>query len=775
MSTTTTATLTTTTFVTTSITDTATSTIIQKLAYPTPTCIVTSDPDQQIYVSNLVAHEVAHHWLGDLVTMKWWNNLWLNEGFAEWAQYLGTNISYPTWNIYDSHFFEMEHEIVFARELGGFTRSVGVDREEDVSGSGEIVRMFDDLTYNKGASIIRMFESHLASAEPETPRKKKNKPTIEFDCSPWCRVVRNYLNSSATFGTVTPDDLYNNIDTEDESGLVSAAMQVWIEKEGVPIVWVDKDGAVRQERLVAWRNVSATAMLNDDDKNKPAPPSVPKKPKRPKKDEKGWFIPFTYKYIDVNVTTGVAKLDKRTFRKSVDVDTTVVIPHEHLVSPGDETWRLLLANPGRTGLYRFKPTKVDLKLYAKVMNENHKLLEPIDRAGLVSDLIALTLSNHIFPNQSLPILTYLQKESHPTVWRVAVTGLTNLLRAMELHEGYIPLFQFLQSLVFPIADSVKWWPTCEQDPSPFDIQQLRSIILPFAAALQHPPTISRSLQLFQNWTREAGVAVITANSGSTRVPLLPSACFQIQEDFSTLMQLVYETAVIENPIESFLVLRNISLANLPGDYSTDRVYPLVKSPFPAHLKTLLHFVEGDEEGDEVGDVDDKKRVLGIFAKSDWLERVDVVATRGGQVGVELAWDSIRWGRFQRDGGDAHHDVSELKRRTVGVGRTKKLHRRALNRMWEEGSQSLWDILVASGGPNVDDLIESIVATAWKDGAVWRDAVAIVESASENKGKKESPVVTAVRRGLERSNAAAKFRNLFGDSVGEWITTRAVNM
>ncbi|KAI9328710.1 hypothetical protein BDR26DRAFT_873652 [Obelidium mucronatum] len=594
-------------------------------------------PDHQIYVSNLVAHEIAHHWVGDLVTMKWWNSLWLNEGFAEWAQYPGTNATFPDWNIYKDLFFEMEHEVVFAKELGGYTRGTGVEKEEEVGDVGEVVRMFDALTYSKGACIIRMFEGHLASAEPESPRKKKNKPS-EFDCSPWCRVMRNYLST-------WHDDVYNSIDTEDESGLVSAAMQGWIEKEGVPVVWVDKDGAVRQERMLAWRNVN--------DKT-PIPP--PKKPKRPKKDEKG---------------CGKAVLQKRTFRDFVGSSPGSIL--------SNDTQRVLLANPGRLG------------------TENPDILAPIDRAGLVSD--------------SLPILAYLGQELHPTVWRVAVIGLKNLLSAMELHEGYIPLYQFIQTLVFPVADFVGWWSVCTS--AEFQKQQLRSIILPFAATLRHTGTIAYSLDLFGKWTGP--------------------------KDLPVLLQIVYESAVIADPIEAVKLLRNESLG-FPGDFWS-------VSPFPAHLKSLLLPLDDGDGKDYV-----------MFAKSEWLKRVEVVASKGGQVGIQLAWDAIRWSRVRKGGGQL--DFGSMR---DDVGRFNSVLEPGFvagggGGGGEEETESLWDLLVSTGGPNVDRAVEAIVASAWKDGLI----------ASGGAGGKESFVITSVKRGLQRASAADKFRRVLGESVNKWL-------
>ncbi|ORY43158.1 hypothetical protein BCR33DRAFT_766811 [Rhizoclosmatium globosum] len=692
---------------------------------------ILSDPDKQIYVSNLVAHEVVHHWFGDLVTMKWWNNLWLNEGFAEWGQYLGTNISFPSWKIYD-RFFEMEHELVFAKELGGHTRSVGEEFEKSVESIGEIVRMFDELSYNKGASILRMFDAHMATLEVDKPgggsgSEKAPQPTKKYDCSTWCRVLRTYLNTTS-FSSATPDDLYNAIDTVDESGFVSAAFQGWIEKDGVPVVWVDKEGVVKQERLLAWRNTSSNLEMEDEEDDVvPAP----KKPRKPKKDEKGWFIPFVYKHLDLN-TSSVEELV---------VNRRWVIPsQETRLMDSDfknDSVRVMLANPGRTGLFRFRPSKADYPLLATLLNTNHEMLAPIDRAGLVSDLIALMLANYVKPEHGLPIIKYLSKERNPTVWRVAVASLTSLLKSMELHQGYTQTYQFIQSLVFPVADSIGWWSDCTipAQPQDFNSQNLRNIILPFAATLNHMETVTTARDLYITWTKE-----------SESKPTVTPKCFQIQEDFSTLVRIVYDRAVRDDPIAAYEVLRNAS-RGMPGDINGVKQDVFAVSAIVSHVKELV----------DLGDIPAGASDIQIIQFTrQWSSRLKAVAETSGQLGVELAWESLRYARFRKHVGELGKRGSQ---QVLGVSRMNGSESTVVD-------ESLWDAIVRVGLKNVDAAVEAIVAAGWKDGPIWRDAKLVVESIS-GQGK-ESAVVTAVRKGLDRADAAGKFREEVGEAVRVWM-------
>ncbi|TSL68185.1 Aminopeptidase N [Bagarius yarrelli] len=110
-------------------------------------------------IVTVVAHELAHMWFGNLVTLKWWNDLWLNEGFASYVEYLGADYAEPTWN--------MKDQIV----LYDINRAFAVDslvsshplscKEEEVNTPVEITQMFNTISYSKGAAVLRMLSQFL--------------------------------------------------------------------------------------------------------------------------------------------------------------------------------------------------------------------------------------------------------------------------------------------------------------------------------------------------------------------------------------------------------------------------------------------------------------------------------------------------------------------------------------------------------------------------------------------------------------------------------------
>ncbi|KAF1743979.1 hypothetical protein MXB_3141 [Myxobolus squamalis] len=109
---------------------------------------------QSVYL--VVAHEIAHQWFGNLVTMKWWNDLWLNEGFANWIEFLAVDSCYPGLNIW-SQFTVSNH--TRALELDSLVNSHPI--EVDVRSPSDLDEIFDDITYCKGASLINMMYNYI--------------------------------------------------------------------------------------------------------------------------------------------------------------------------------------------------------------------------------------------------------------------------------------------------------------------------------------------------------------------------------------------------------------------------------------------------------------------------------------------------------------------------------------------------------------------------------------------------------------------------------------
>jgi len=170
-------------------------------------------------VADVVCHEIAHMWFGNLVTMKWWNGIWLNEAFATMMEVLACDAFRPEWERWVS--FGVEREAALAVDGLHATRPV----EFPVGRPEEAEAMFDVLTYQKGGSVLRMLEQFIG---PEVFRAG----------------IHDYLTTHA-YGNTETADLWDAL--ERASGRdVRTIMSTWIDQGGYPLVTVDDQGALAQ-------------------------------------------------------------------------------------------------------------------------------------------------------------------------------------------------------------------------------------------------------------------------------------------------------------------------------------------------------------------------------------------------------------------------------------------------------------------------------------------------------------------------------------------------
>jgi puromycin-sensitive aminopeptidase len=177
-------------------------------------------------VADVVAHENAHMWFGDLVTMSWWNGLWLNEAFATFMGMMAVDVWKPQWQRWTS--FGISRASALLIDGLNSTRPI----EYPVTAPKDAEAMFDVLTYEKGAAVLRMFEQHLG-------------PDVFRDG------VRLYLERHA-FGNTETGDLWKALG-EASGADVPRMLDGWIFRPGYPLVHADLDGTgrlrLRQQRF----------------------------------------------------------------------------------------------------------------------------------------------------------------------------------------------------------------------------------------------------------------------------------------------------------------------------------------------------------------------------------------------------------------------------------------------------------------------------------------------------------------------------------------------
>jgi aminopeptidase N len=181
-------------------------------------------------IFSVLAHEMAHQWFGDLVTMGWWDNLWLNEGFASWMQEKAASHFYPQWKTWLNGYGQKQYAMALD------ARRTSHSIQQPVADQSEAMTAFDGITYNKGQALIRMLENYLG----ETAFRDG---------------IRRYMGAHA-YGNTTTTDLWQALENAADKKVTGIAAS-YTEQDGVPLISAetscsgdDQRMTLRQDRFV---------------------------------------------------------------------------------------------------------------------------------------------------------------------------------------------------------------------------------------------------------------------------------------------------------------------------------------------------------------------------------------------------------------------------------------------------------------------------------------------------------------------------------------------
>jgi puromycin-sensitive aminopeptidase len=338
-------------------------------------------------IADVVAHENAHMWFGDLVTMAWWNGLWLNEAFATFMEMLAVDAWKPEWDRWTT--FGVSRAA--ALSVDGLQSSRPI--EYPVRAPKDAEAMFDVLTYEKGASVLRMLEQHIG-------------PTVFRDG------VRDYLHSHA----------YRNADTKDlwvSVGKVAAQpipemMDGWIFHPGYPLLAVSQSGPtelfITQQRFTYLPDGSS--------------------------GRHRWHIP-----IQLRVYAGGATKTQRLLL--ADAERRVTIP---------EDCEAILVNEGGHGFYRVQYSQ-DLR--AKLFRQGLDRLTAIERFNLINDVWATAVAGLTSLQEYLEFTASFTGERDKNVWAVLLDSFSLLNRIIESQDRPT-LEAFVRARVGPAVAELGW-------------------------------------------------------------------------------------------------------------------------------------------------------------------------------------------------------------------------------------------------------------------------------------------------------------------------------
>ncbi len=346
-------------------------------------------------IADVVAHENAHMWFGDLVTMSWWNGLWLNEAFATFAEMLAVDAWKPQWQRWTT--FGVSRAV--AMLVDGLHSSRPI--EYPVRAPKDADAMFDTLTYEKGASVLRMLEQYLG---PDVFRNG----------------IRDYLKRHA-YGNADTKDLWVSLGRAAKQP-VPTLMNNWIFKPGYPLVSVSlgKNGRLR---LAQHRFTYLS------------------KPKAGKAQR--WRIP-----IQLRVATA-GKSDSR----------RVLMTGATLQMKVPEKLESVLVNEGGHGFYRVRYEPALLKGLLRLLPDG---LAPIERFNLINDAWASTVAGLVPPDEYLDMTGSFMGDRDKNVWAVLLDSFHLLHRILEPDRR--PAFEALvRGRMAPAVADLGWAPRPGED------------------------------------------------------------------------------------------------------------------------------------------------------------------------------------------------------------------------------------------------------------------------------------------------------------------------
>lgn len=177
----------------------------------------TSSTRTKQYIAEVISHEIAHQWFGNLVTMKWWNDLWLNESFATFMATKIVNKFYPEWDLWDQF---LGDAMLNAMSLDALKNSHPIN--VDVKHPAQIREIFDAISYDKGGNVLRMLENYVGI---ENFRKG----------------LKYYLTQHK-YSNAEGQDLWKSIGRVAHKP-VDAMMKTWIDQVGYPVVDVKRNNS----------------------------------------------------------------------------------------------------------------------------------------------------------------------------------------------------------------------------------------------------------------------------------------------------------------------------------------------------------------------------------------------------------------------------------------------------------------------------------------------------------------------------------------------------
>jgi aminopeptidase N len=340
----------------------------------------------------VLAHEMAHQWFGDLVTMGWWDNLWLNEGFASWMQEKAAEHFYPHWQTWLNGYGQKQ----FAMALDARRTSHPI--QQPVADSSEAIAAFDGITYNKGQALIRMLENYLGERAFRDG-------------------IRKYMAAHA-YGNTTTADLWRALESAAGKPVAGVAAS-FTEQDGVPLIMAETACSGDAQRMTLRQDRFVIAPAGSEGTVR---------------SSRAWSVPITVGPLNATQPAQVLLLQGST---------------EFAAGACGEAMKV---NLGDIGYYRVEYGPNSRAVLAKSL----AAMTPEDRLNFVADSWALVQAGRAEPSAYLALIGELRSDDHRAVWDQVANALTRLERLARDRSERPALQSYGRARLRPVFDRLGW-------------------------------------------------------------------------------------------------------------------------------------------------------------------------------------------------------------------------------------------------------------------------------------------------------------------------------
>uniref|UniRef100_A0A1A7XIV8 Aminopeptidase n=1 Tax=Iconisemion striatum TaxID=60296 RepID=A0A1A7XIV8_9TELE len=391
-------------------------------------------------IVHIICHELAHQWFGNLVTMKWWNEIWLNEGFASYMSYMAVDDAEPSFQIKDTMVMSDLH---FALEEDALTSSHPLSTPlEEVQTTSQILGMFDAISYSKGAMVLRM----LADVVEQDV----------FDNS-----IKAYLKAFRG-KNVEQSDLWNFIQSiRQDKGVfsISTLMEKWTTQMGFPVITINTTSGEIYQKHFLYNN-SAESDLS-------------------------WLIPIKY-------MTAISSASR------VWLEVRGPVRKEEFISKKNE-W--ILANINCTGYYRVNYNPENWQRLLTQLETDPKRIPLMNRGQLIDDAFNLARAELVNVTLALNTTRFLSKERAYLPWESAVRNLEYFVLMFDRSEVYGPMQVYLREQVKGLYNFFKNYTDTSTVPEDHSLQHNQILAIDVACSNGLPECIEMAQSKFAAWMK----------------------------------------------------------------------------------------------------------------------------------------------------------------------------------------------------------------------------------------------------------------------------------